>query len=111
MNRSEHIITVLAEEGGEVSKECHKALRFGLDDQVTLDPYGPRGTTGPTNRAKIEAEFIDMLGIYQMAVAEGLLPDLGLTDLPYWVCQRMIAKAQRVEAYMAYASRIGALEN
>lgn len=53
MNATEHLLVCLAEECGEVAKECSKALRFGLDDQVTLNPYGPRGTEGPTVREKI----------------------------------------------------------
>jgi len=109
MNRTEHILTVIAEEGGEVAKEISKANRFGIDDQLTLDPYGPRGTTGPTNRAKIEAEFIDMLGAYQLAVDDGILSPLGLDQLPSWVVDRMSAKAGRIEAYMDYAKRVGSL--
>ena len=66
-----------SEEGGEVAKECHKSLRFGLDDQVTMDPHGPRGTTGPSNRAKIRTEFIQMLGVYQMLVKAGVLELMG----------------------------------
>lgn len=110
MNTTEHLLTCLAEEGGEVGKECHKALRFGLDDQVTLDPHGPRGTTGPTNRAKIRMEFIDMLGTYQILVKAGVLEDLGLDTLPYWVTRLMEKKAERVSAYMDYAGRVGALQ-
>lgn len=111
MNRSEHIITTLAEEGGEIGKECHKGLRFGLDDKVTLNPYGPRGTEGPTNREKIAAEFVDLLGVYLMAVREGLLPDVGLDRLPPEIHARMEAKIERVEAFMRYARRVEAMDH
>lgn len=110
MNRENHILTCLAEECGEVAKEVHKSLRFGLDDQLTMDPNGPRGTAGPTNRAKIEAEFVDLLGAYQKAVREGIVPDVGLERLPYWVTERMEKKSAKIEAYMGYAARVGALE-
>ncbi len=109
MNKSEHILTVIGEEGGEVAKEISKALRFGLDDRVTLDPHGPRGTEGPTNREKISAEFIDMLGAYQLAVMEGILPDIGLANLPVNIKEMMKAKANRIRSYMDYAVRVDAL--
>lgn len=109
MNRSEHIITVLAEEGGEVAKECHKSLRFGLDDRLTIDPNGPRGTEGPTNSEKIAAEFIDMIAMYQMAMSEGLVPDIGLCISDQKTLDRIGRKQAKVEAYMGYAARVGAL--
>jgi hypothetical protein len=111
MNRTEHILTVLGEEGGEVAKETSKALRFGLMDQVTMNPNGPRGTEGPTNADKIAAELIDMLGVYQMAVNDGLVVDIGLDALPEDVRALMKKKAAKVESFMLYAQRVGALEN
>lgn len=109
MNRTEHILTCLGEEGVEVAKEAHKANRFGLDDKLTRDPNGPRGTEGPTTRDKIVEEFIDMLGAYQKAVDEGLLPDIGLARLPDDVTAQMARKGERIEAFMGYAARVGTL--
>lgn len=111
MNRSEHILTCLSEEGIEVAKEISKALRFGLEDKLTLDPDGPRGTTGQSNRDKIRDEFIDMLGAYQKCVSEGIMPDLGLEILDSPIRDRMITKGQRIESYMRHAKRVGSLEN
>lgn len=111
MNRTEHILVCIAEEGGEVAKEVSKALRFGLDDQLTLDPHGPRGTEGPTNRAKITTEFIDMLGAYQLAVMEGILPDIGLSRLPADTKHLMTIKAAKIRSYMDYAARVDALSD
>lgn len=111
MTTKEHILTVLAEECGEVAKEVCKALRFGPEDQVTLDPLGPRGTEGPTNKEKIGAEMIDLLAVYQMAVAQGLAPDLGFsTEFPT-VIARANAKQKRVWDYIEYAWKVGALRD
>ncbi len=105
MNYLEHILTCAAEECGEVSKEIHKALRFGLDDQVTLDPNGPRGTTGPTNRDKIVEELNDLIGVVRMLETCGALPH------DWQDAERQARKVAKVSAYMGYARRVGALEN
>lgn len=104
MNKEEHLLACLAEECGEVAKECHKAQRFGIKDQVTLDPLGPRGTTGPTNREKIISELNDLMGVVQMCIDAGILP-------PNW--EDFVAqdrKMTRVAQYMDYAVRVGALQ-
>ena len=103
MDYIEHLLTICAEECCEVSKEIHKALRFGLDDQVTLDPHGPRGTTGPTNRDKIVEELNDLMGVVKMLVECSALPgdwqDTGRQD----------RKIEKVLAYMDYARKVGTL--
>ena len=104
MTENEHLLTVLGEEGGEVAKEVSKTLRFGLDDKLTLDPDGPRGTEGPTNREKIVNELNDLLGVARMLVARGVLPENWQSE------QRQQRKIDRVTAYMRYAQRVGALE-
>jgi hypothetical protein len=110
MNRKEHLLTILAEEGGEVAKEISKSLRFGLEDQLTMDPTGPRGSEGPTNREKVTQEFVDMLGAYQLAVRDGLLPDIGLTNLPQTILDQMETKARKIEAFLIYSQRVGTLQ-
>lgn len=103
MNTEEHLLVCLAEECGEVAKECHKALRFGLDDQLTLDPSGPRGTEGPTTREKIVAELNDLMGVVGMLVVRGILPAT-------WPCDaQQQCKAARVIAFMGYAVKVGTL--
>lgn len=105
MNITDHLLACLAEEGGEVGKECHKAQRFGLDDQVTLDPYGPRGTEGPTNQEKIIMELNDLLGVAMLMVEEEILP-------PDWQSPaRQLAKVAKVKKFMHYARCVGALED
>ena len=101
----EHLLVCLGEEGGEVAKECSKALRFGLNDHVTLDPTGPRGTEGPTNVDKIVAELNDILAVASMLVAEGVLPANWQSNYA------QTKKIQRVSDYMHYAIEVGTLVN
>jgi hypothetical protein len=105
MNENEHLLTVLGEEGGEVAKECAKALRFGIADKLTLDPEGPRGTEGPTNAEKIVAELNDLLGVARMLVSRGVIP-------AGWESEaRQQRKIRRVIQYMNYAVRVDALRD
>jgi hypothetical protein len=105
MDTIEHLLVCLAEECGEVAKECHKSLRFGLEDKVTIDPAGPRGTDGPTNREKIIGELNDLLGVVQMLVDRCVLPDR-------WQDHKaQEAKALKVARYMDYAVRVGAMRS
>jgi NTP pyrophosphatase (non-canonical NTP hydrolase) len=103
MDEIEHLLVCLAEECGEVAKEVCKALRFGLDDQVTRDPHGPRGTNGPTNREKIVAELNDLLGVVAMLRERKVFP------LDWEDGEAAMKKMDRVEAFMGYARRVGAL--
>lgn len=97
MNQSEHILTCLSEECVEVSKDIHKALRFGLDDRNVLNP------TGPTNRERIVVELNDLFALVDMAVQEGIIP----YD---WLVPSMAAeKCHKVRKFMTYAKSVGAL--
>jgi hypothetical protein len=111
MNATEHIIACLSEECAEVAKECGKALRFGLTDQVTMDPNGPRGTTGPTNADKIHAEMIDLIAVYLMAAKSGMLPRIGISIRDDETMAAVLKKQAKVGSYMDYAARVGSLEN
>lgn len=110
MNETEHLLTCLAEECGEASKECHKAQRFGLDDKLTMDPHGPRGTEGPTNAEKIGAEFVDALAVYLMLAKKNLVPKIAISIKTDDLMDRIMRKQAKVRAYMEYAQRVGALQ-
>lgn len=98
-----HLLACMAEEGGEVGKECMKSIRFGLDDQVTLDPYGPRGTQGPTNRQKIVAELNDVMAVASLLVGQGIIP-------PDWQDEEAQSRKRlKVMAYADYGETVGAL--
>lgn len=98
MNVVEHLLTCLAEEGGEVAKECCKILRFGLDDYC---PYDPEQTP---NRVRLVNELNDLLGVVLLLVEEGVLPE-GWEDRG-----AQYKKMKKVVRHMGYAETAGALQ-
>jgi hypothetical protein len=93
----EHLLFVLSEECAEVSKEACKAGRFGLDDcdPTTRDPVA--------QRIMIRQELTDLLAVVEMLVAAGVISD------PAIYRTEILAKKRKVEKYMDYARRAGAL--
>jgi hypothetical protein len=103
MNVSEHLITCLAEESGEIaqiagriSQAAHKALRFGLND-------GYPGTNR-TNLRDMVQEFNDLIGVIELMHEEGIVLD-GLYDRA-----AIEAKKEKVRMYMVYAEDRGCLQ-
>lgn len=99
MNKQEHLMTVFAEELGEVAmellelqKQIFKAQRFGIDEQRDI----------PTsNRERIEAEWQDLLGSVEKLREVGicLQPDIAA----------IAAKMAKVDRYCDYAQTLGTL--
>ena len=97
MNTTEHILTCLAEEGSEVTKEATKALRFGINDTNFLKP------DGPNNAERLVDELNDLMAVADMLAERGLIP-------PYWMDEKKVAaKKQKVLDCMDYAKTTGAL--
>jgi len=96
MTESEHLLTCLAEEAGEIVQACAKALRFGLDD-------GYPGTDR-TNAGDISKECTDLMAVLELLHEHGdlewLLPDCA---------KRMEAKKAKVREFMEYARKRGTL--
>lgn len=88
MNETEHLLTVLAEEGAEVSQVACKAIRFGLSD------FKPG--QGDDNRRMLERELADL-----MAVAD--LLGLKVRD------EDKAAKVEKLKKYMGYSRELGTL--
>ena len=99
MNTTEHLLTCLSEECVEVSKDIHKALRFGLADVNVLEP------NGQTNRERIIAELNDL-----MATIE-LLMDFGVLPRDWANAESQLQKRRKVRKFMAYAHDVGALQS
>lgn len=93
MNRLEHLLTVLGEEGCEIAQAASKANRFGINEQRDL----------PTsNRDRIEMEFNDLLGVIEMLRTDGVVIEVR-RDL-------IDAKKEKVEKYLRYSAECGTLQ-
>lgn len=99
MNKQEHLMTVFAEELGEMAmellelqKQIFKAQRFGIDEQRDIPA---------SNRERIEAEWQDLLG----SVVK--LREVGICLQPDIVA--IAAKIEKVERYCDYAKSLGTL--
>lgn len=96
MNRQEHLLTVLGEEGVEVAQRCSKALRFGLSE---IQPGQEL-----TNAERIRGEYIDLLAVMRMLVEEGAIEPVTDDDIPL-----MEQKRQKVEKFLLYSKEQGTL--
>lgn len=99
MNRAEHIIETLGEEGAEVAQRTSKANRFGLRE---IQPEQPHN-----NAQRIQEEVYDLLGTYGMAVSEGLLPPLDLS--PENMRLVTARKSAKIERFMEISRQQGVL--
>lgn len=100
MNRTEHLLTVLAEEAVEVAKEVSKALRFGIHERMDGPPYNSE----VTNAERINREIAQFDAMVDWLRVEGILPQV---DGDYE--QHYREKKPRVTHYMGYAESVGAL--
>lgn len=96
MTRAEHILSCFAEECNEVAQRVSKALRFGV---LEVQP----GQT-LTNAERIVDEYIQIIAVERMLVAEGIIPRPQLSE------SVIAAKQQKIEKFIAYAREQGALQ-
>lgn len=99
MNRTDHLLVILAEEANEVAHRVAKALRFGLQEV--------QEGQAKTNAERIVDELTDMLAVMEMLAAEGphiLDPTGPMTD------ERIARKKERVEEYLLLSERLGRLD-
>lgn len=95
MTRSEHLLTVLAEECCEVGQRVSKALRFGLAEvQPDQEGYPYR------NDERVMHEVADFLGVLDMPQEEGVLPMMSSME---GFRDRIQAKKAKVEKFIVYA--------
>lgn len=94
MNRTEHLLAILAEEASEVGLAVGKALRFGLND-------GYPGAAS-TNADDIARELNELFAVAEMLEECGALPKRAIH-------QDIDAKKERVAKWMEYAEQRGTL--
>ena len=64
MNRAEHILTCVGEEGCEVGQRISKALRFGLFERQPEQP--------DDNGERVRSEVYDLIGAYMVETAQAM---------------------------------------
>lgn len=92
MNRTEHLLVILAEECAELAQAATKTLRFGLEG----------GIDGRTNESDLWREFNDLVGVIELIAQER---DHSGVD-------RMAIQAKRgkVEAFLRKSAEAGTLK-
>ncbi len=98
MNRREHLLTIFAEECAEVAQRASKSKRFG-DSEIQPGQLF-------TNGERVNVEYIELLALHDMLVAEGICPPLPPEAGLLSAKER---KRARVEEYLAYAAECGTL--
>lgn len=92
--REDLLLIQLGEECAEVTKNISKALRFGKDEVYAK--------VGLSNEQRITQEMQDLIAVFDMLVADGILPDL---DVP-----AMDQKRNKVEEYLGYSKELGIIK-
>lgn len=102
MTRTEHLLTTLSEECAEVAQRVSKALRFGIEEVQPGQPFN--------NSERVRQELWDLIGVYRMLVAEGVLPDLGVQLVTREAEEAVKAKQAKVEEYLRFSAARGRVD-
>ncbi len=90
MNKTQHLLTILAEECAEVAQVACKAIRFGLDSTNL-------GRNPEDNKRLLERELADLMTLADL---------LGLKVRD----EDKTLKRAKVKKFMGYSRRLGLLE-
>lgn len=103
MTRTEHLLTILAEECAEVAQRASKAIRFGLAE---VQPGQDK-----TNARRLMDEVNDFLATYQMIAGPVVSPTTPLFqgDPNEWMAA-IKAKQDKIESFLNYSAKCGTLE-
>lgn len=98
MTRTEHLLTILAEECVEVAQRVSKALRFGLEEVQPGQPF--------TNAERIMQEVNDLKAAVQMLQKDGSLPKPTAAD----TAMATFNKALKVEKFLKFSAGRGLVD-
>ncbi len=101
MTRTEHLLTILAEECAEVAHRVSKALRFGPNE---IQPGQPL-----TNAERINAELVDLMAVLEMLHDTKVLPSLRDSKMPHIEATR--AKKAKVEKFLVFSAGRGLVDD
>jgi hypothetical protein len=93
MTPTQCLLETLSEECAEVIQRVSKAQRFGLSEVQPGQPLD--------NAQRIAQEFNDLIGIHELLVSAGILPEINRAQVE--------AKKAKVGTYMAYSVEVGAV--
>lgn len=100
MNRTEHLLSCLAEECCEVGQRVSKALRFSLAEVQESSIGNPKQLS---NAERISEEMRDVYAVAVLLVEARVIPDFRASiHVEY--------KRERILKYMEHAHKTGALK-
>lgn len=98
MTRTEHLLFIMAEECAEVAQRASKAARFGIFE---VEPGQDE-----TNLRRLGGEIADLYAAIQILMDEH---NKGCTLSFGELSERMMAKREKVEKFLAYSQECGTL--
>ena len=104
MTRTEHLLTILAEECAEVAQRVSKAVRFGLAE---VQPGQEK-----TNAQRIMDEMNDLCAVYLLLTGPDARPEtdaLFQSDIPA-MRQAIKDKQAKIEKFLAYSAGRGLVD-
>lgn len=96
MNRTEHLLCILAEEATEVGQRVSKALRFGVTEIMAGQEH--------TNAERIMHEYADLVAAIDMLEADGII------RWPADWSKLVDAKRAKVERFLEYSKECGTFD-
>jgi len=98
MTKTEHLLTIAAEECAEIAHRISKALRFGLNEvQAGQDK---------TNAERVMEEFYDFVAVIEWLTEEGHLPPMRVRNVEAAV----EAKKAKIRRYFQISVEQGTLQ-
>jgi NTP pyrophosphatase (non-canonical NTP hydrolase) len=94
MNKTDYLLTCLAEEAGEITQAVGKSLRFGLEDGYP--------ETSRTNRTDLQAELNDLFALVELLQNENVLIEADRAAID--------CKKEKVLCWMKYSTECGRLD-